>query len=305
MSVDTEKEAMEVAQGETQDLWAQWLLNRRYGGDPEQQRTLLNYLYPVRDQILLNARLAEGETLLDVGTGDGLVAFGALEQVGEQGKVLFSDVSQDLLEHSREIAQRMGVADRCRFLLTPAGSISMQNKSVDVVTTRSVLIYVKAKQQAFNEFYRVLKPGGRISLFEPINKYFGYPPQDNTFVGYDITPVAEIARKVQSIYVRIQPETDPMLDFDERDLLTLARNAGFREVHMELQVDVIPGGWHGSWEQLLSMSGNPKIPTLGEAMEQVLTPVEVEQFTAHLRPLVDDKQGRRQEAVAYLWAVKD
>ena len=45
----------------------------------------------------------------------------------------------------------------------------MADGSVDVVTTRSVLIYVKDKAAALREFYRVLKPGGRVSLFEPIN----------------------------------------------------------------------------------------------------------------------------------------
>jgi ubiquinone/menaquinone biosynthesis C-methylase UbiE len=45
---------------------------------------------------------------------------------------------------------------------------------VDAVTTRSVLIYVKDKRRASEEFHRVLKPGGRLSIFEPINS-FTYP----------------------------------------------------------------------------------------------------------------------------------
>jgi SAM-dependent methyltransferase len=40
------------------------------------------------------------------------------------------------------------------------------------VTTRSVLIYVQHKDAAFREFHRVLRPGGRVSIFEPINNYF-------------------------------------------------------------------------------------------------------------------------------------
>jgi ubiquinone/menaquinone biosynthesis C-methylase UbiE len=47
--------------------------------------------------------------LLDVGTGDGLIAFGALDLVGEDGRVVFSDVSQDLLDHSRTLAEEAGV----------------------------------------------------------------------------------------------------------------------------------------------------------------------------------------------------
>ncbi len=172
-----------------QDLWSQWLLNRRFGGDPKRMRAALDYLYRVRDRVLSNANLTDGETLLDVGCGDGLIAFGALEKV-KTGRVIFSDISQDLLHHTRAIAREMGVLDRCRFLLAPAENLPLQDASVDVVTTRSVLIYVSAKQQAFEEFYRVLKPKGRLSIFEPINR-FAYPTYapPHMFWGYDVTPV--------------------------------------------------------------------------------------------------------------------
>jgi SAM-dependent methyltransferase len=61
---------------------------------------------------------------------------------------------------------------RCRFVLASAESLTgIADASVDVVTTRSVLIYVKDKAAALREFYRVLRPGGRISVFEPVNVY--------------------------------------------------------------------------------------------------------------------------------------
>jgi arsenite methyltransferase len=43
--------------------------------------------------------------VLDVGCGDGLIAFGALDRVGEEGQVIFSDISQDLLDHCRSLAE--------------------------------------------------------------------------------------------------------------------------------------------------------------------------------------------------------
>ena len=45
----------------------------------------------------------------------------------------------------------------------------------DAVTVRSVLIYVAAKAASFREFARVLRPGGRLSIFEPINRWSGRP----------------------------------------------------------------------------------------------------------------------------------
>src|SRR5262245_21054151 len=111
----------------TQDQWARWLLHRRHGGDREQQKAVFEDLYPVRDHVLRNAKLAEGEKLLDVGTGDGLIAFGALAVVGAAGSVIFSDISRDLLEHCLGIAQQMGELDRSRFLLTSADNIALQD----------------------------------------------------------------------------------------------------------------------------------------------------------------------------------
>lgn len=287
-----------------QDLWSQWLLNRRFGGDPKRMRAALDYLYRVRDRVLSNANLTDGETLLDVGCGDGLIAFGALAKV-KTGRVIFSDISQDLLHHTRAIAREMGVLDRCRFLLAPAENLPLQDVSVDVVTTRSVLIYVSAKQQAFEEFYRVLKPKGCLSIFEPINR-FAYPTYapPHMFWGYDVTPVMEIAQKVKAVYERLQPpDTDPMLNFDERDLIACAERVGFKEIHLELHVEVKPPA-EGNWETFLRTAGNPKIPTLEEAIQQTLAPEEAEKLIAHLRPLVEKRQGTSRSAVAYLWAVK-
>jgi hypothetical protein len=55
---------------------------------------------------------------------------------------------------------------------------------------------------------------------------------------------------------------------------------------------------------MMHTAGNPKIPTLEEAIQEALTPDEAETFVSHLRPLVESKQGIHRSAIAYLWAVK-
>lgn len=286
-----------------QDIWAQWLLKRRFGGDPELMKKMFDFLYPIRDKVLSHINLKENETLLDVGCGDGLIAFGALEKF-ETCRVIFSDISKDLLNHAETLAQEMKVRERCRFVRASADDLAMfADRSVNAVTTRSVLIYVSAKQTAFNEFYRVLKGGGQLSIFEPINR-FAFPEPPNRFGGYDVTPVADIAQKLEAVYQRIQPsDTDPMTDFDERDLVAYAEKSGFSEIHLELQIEIKPHT-EANWHAFLHTAGNPKIPSLEEAIRQVLTPAEAEKFKNHLQPLVEAKQGTRRFAVAYLWAVK-
>jgi ubiquinone/menaquinone biosynthesis C-methylase UbiE len=287
----------------SQDIWSQWLLKRRFGGDPELMKKMFDHLYPIRDKVLSHITLEPGEALLDVGCGDGLIAFGALEKF-EGSRLIFSDISQDLLAHAEALAREMNVGDRCRFVRLSADDLSpLPDESVDALTTRSVLIYVSAKQRAFHEFHRVLRDGGELSIFEPINR-FAFPEPPNRFGGYDVTSVADLAQRLVAVYERLQPlDTDPMTDFDERDLLAQAEGAGFSEIHLELQARVVPHK-EGDWSAFLNIAGNPKIPTLAEAMQEVLTPAETERFTAHLRPLVEAKKGVRRMAVAYLWAVK-
>jgi ubiquinone/menaquinone biosynthesis C-methylase UbiE len=288
------------------DRWLRWLLDVRFGGDAAQrQAELTGFLYPVRDSVLARARLAPGDALLDVGAGDGLIAFGALDRTGPDGRVIFSDISQDLLDHCQRAAAGEGLQDRCTFVRASADDLAqIADATADVVTTRSVLIYVKNKAAAFAEFFRVLKPGGRISLFEPINCLMSSRGRSQ-FSGYDAAPVAEIAAKVISLYESLQPAgVDPMVDFDDRDLVALAEAAGFDEVDLELQVSVRARKRPVSWELFLRTSGNPLVPTIGEALDRMLSEAEIARFTEHLKPLVESGKGQERRAVAYVTAAK-
>jgi SAM-dependent methyltransferase len=189
--------------------------------------------------------------------------------------------------------------------LASADSLAgIADASVDVVTTRSVLIYVKDKAAAFLEFYRVLRPGGPISLYEPINALMGAHDPDR-FCGYDIRPVASLAAKVDALYESIQPPgEDPMGDFDERDLVRHAEQAGFPVIDLELRLTVKNTMRPIPWDRFLRMSGNPLIPPMGEAFDRTLSPDEIAAFTAYLKPLVESGTGQQRSALAYLTATK-
>jgi arsenite methyltransferase len=286
------------------DRWHRWLLDVRHGGDAaHRERLLSEFLYPWRDEVLGRAGVQSGGTVLDVGCGDGLIGFGALDRVGASGHVIFSDISQDLLDHCEEAAAAKGVLGRCSFIRAGADSLAgVADASVDVVTTRSVLIYVKDKAAALREFYRVLRPGGRASLFEPVNRLHVAPGR---FDGYDIRPVAALAAKVQAFYDALQPpDSDPMLDFDDRDLVRHAEDAGFARVQLDLQVEVRSVTEPCPWERFLRRSGNPLEPPFGEVLSQVLDPHEEAVLTEYLRPLVESGVGQFRRAVAYLVAVR-
>ena len=293
-----------IVMAEVPDRWHRWLMDSRFGGDPAvRERLLSELLYPVRDTVLDKAKLRPGETLLDVGTGDGLVAFGALDRLGPSGHVVFSDISQDLLNHCRAAAAAEELLHRCRFVLAEADSLAdIADSSVDVVTTRSVLIYVEDKAKALQAFYRVLRPGGRVSVFEPINVLVRDPGR---LLGYDITPVKPLAAKLRAFFDSVQPpDANPMVDFDERDLVRHAEQAGFDDVSLELRVTVKNSKRPVPWDRALRMAGNPLVPPLGEVLERVLSADEIAEFTAHLKPLVESGTGRERQAHAYLTATK-
>jgi hypothetical protein len=63
-----------------------------------------------------------------------------------------------------------------------------------------------------------------------------------------------------------------MLDFDGRDLIRLADDAGFAQVHAHVQFNVAPWVILLDWQTMLHTSPNPKLPTLQEVMDVALMP---------------------------------
>src|SRR3954466_16184403 len=161
----------------------------------------------VRDRVLDGAGLREGETLLDVGCGEGLIGFGALERGA--GHVVFSDISDDLLDFCREAADELGFAERCTFVRAAADDLgAIEGASVDVVATRSVLIYVAEKERAFAEFFRALRPGGRAAIWEPINR-FGSEERTSGFWGYGADGLSELAERIEGVFGASHPLEGP------------------------------------------------------------------------------------------------
>jgi arsenite methyltransferase len=288
---------------EPADRWRRWLVDARASGDPAREQLLTTYLYRQRDDLLNRALIQPGATVLDVGTGSGLIGFGALDRVGPSGTVIFSDVSADLLGRCRAAVAAEGLLDQSDFLLASADDlIGRGNASVDVVTARSVLAYVADRGAALREFHRVLRPGGRAVLVEPITRLRA---GSDSYLGYDLRPVATLAAKLTSWYAGLAPGVDhPLLGFDDRDLLELAEQAGFGQISLELRVDVRASRPPCPWDRFLRMAPNPQLPPLGTVLDEALDAPEASQLTDYLRPLVESGTGRRRQSLAGLAAVK-
>jgi len=280
------------------DRWAQWLRVRRDGGSEAQRRAALEFLAPIRDELLELAGIRPGDVVLDVGCGDGLVGLGALDRGAH---VIFSDISQACLDDCRAVAG----AD-AEYRLAPATDLG--DVSADVITTRSVLIYVADKQQAFAEFFRVLRPGGRIAIFEPINR-FGLEERKASYGFRTLDGVEQLHERVVAEIERVEEQEGglgPMIDFDERDLLSLAEAAGFVDLRLQLTAEVTtePMWRTRDWDVFLDSSPNPLASTFREAMSAALTPDEAARLTAVLRPQVERGEGSTRLARAFLSGCK-
>jgi arsenite methyltransferase len=274
------------------DRWSAWLRKGRCGGDPAE---LLAEQEAVREEILDAARIRPGETVLDVGCGEGLVAFGALAR---EARVVFSDISQDLLDACRARVAELGLQGRCEFVRAPAEDLgAIDDESVDVVTTRATLMYVEDKQQAFREFHRVLRPEGRISLCEQISRY------SNPYTAYDVEPVRDLLDRVRKSVARLQPASDAMFDFDESDLVRLAETAGFERPELRL-VRYERSTPRQSWETFLETVPNPALPNVGDLLERAFEPSELRRLEEYLRPLVETGAGTMRWALAFVSAAK-
>lgn len=105
----------------------------------------------------------EGEHVLDIGSGSGTDSLIAANRVGGSGRVYCLDMTDAMLDKLGRNAKKLGVNNIVR-LRGNAETIPLPDASVDVITSNGVLNLVPDKPRAFAEMYRVLRPGGRITI---------------------------------------------------------------------------------------------------------------------------------------------
>ena len=112
--------------------------------------------------MLDRAQIGPDDSVVDVHTGAGLLALGALGRIGPDGSVVALDSAVDCLERLRASC----VDPRVSYLVGSADVLPLPDGSVDVVLGHSMYAGVRDKSEAARELFRVLRPGGRMSIFE-------------------------------------------------------------------------------------------------------------------------------------------
>lgn len=110
------------------------------------------------------AFLEAGETVLDIGSGGGVDTILAAGLVGPGGRAIGLDIIEDMLERGRRHTAEAGVDGWTEFVLGAMEDIPLPDGSVDVVISNGVLNLSARKSRALAEIFRVLGPGGRLSM---------------------------------------------------------------------------------------------------------------------------------------------
>lgn len=249
--------------------WAAWLIANGQADEA---------MVAEAERVLEAAALVPGDTVLDVGSGLGLLTLAVHDRIGD-GWVIAVDPSVGALEELLRLAHE-AKANGIMYLVGDAEVLPLPNASIDAAVLRSVLVHVPNTDVAVSELARVLRPGGRLSLREPLNRVGTYISN-----AVDWSPLGELGPRVTALWDGVCA-TDPLQRLDAGALEASFGAAGFVEIVAAVED---PGEeWLVSEESAdarLDARGGPAEPSLRERWQEAFTGAELERVVGHLKGL--------------------
>ena len=185
-----------------------------------------------------------GQELLDVAGGTGDISFKFLKRAGS-GHATVLDITENMLIAGRKRAETAQMADNLDWLVGDAMALPFADNSFDVYTISFGIRNVTRPQEALNEAYRVLRPGGRLMVLE-----FSQIPVPLAQKAYDLYSFNVIPRMGQMIAndrASYQYLVESIRKFpDQETFLSMVQHAGFENTsyrNLSLGIAALHSGW--------------------------------------------------------------
>jgi demethylmenaquinone methyltransferase / 2-methoxy-6-polyprenyl-1,4-benzoquinol methylase len=185
-----------------------------------------------------------GQKLLDVAGGTGDIAFRFLKRAGS-GHATVLDLTEPMLAEGRKRAEASRMLDSLDWVVGDAMALPFEDNSFDVYTISFGIRNVTRPQEALNEAFRVLRPGGRLMVLE-----FSQLPNAGLQKAYDLYSFNVIPRMGQVIAGdrdSYQYLVESIRNFpDQQAFLGMVRQAGFERAayrNLSLGIAALHSGW--------------------------------------------------------------
>lgn len=142
-------------------------------------------------ELLDLCQVSREKTLLNLGCGAGTTTTFIVKNY--DCNVVAIDIKENMIESALKWAIRKDITARANFTVADAQYLPFNDESFDILVCESVNVFIPDKRQAFGEYHRVLKPGGRLGINEAV--LTREPPENaaallSDYVGNDILPTA-------------------------------------------------------------------------------------------------------------------
>ena len=185
-----------------------------------------------------------GQKLLDVAGGTGDISFKFLKRAGS-GHSTVLDITENMLIEGRKRAETAQMVDNLDWVVGDAMALPFADNSFDVYTISFGIRNVTRPQEALNEAFRVLRPGGRLMVLE-----FSQIPVPLAQKAYDLYSFNVIPRMGQMIAndrASYQYLVESIRKFpDQETFLSMVQQAGFENTsyrNLSLGIAALHSGW--------------------------------------------------------------